>query len=204
MKLSIKLYWWGWPWFRKWVENSGNVLWFKAGCGPSSRRVGSQRSQNAGIFELVRHLQFGFESFNLSQIPRSRNTHVDSLTTLATYSAQSLPWMIIMEDLCKPTEKWGNRVHIHQIRVGPSWMDSIVLFLKEDILLKGKSEVDKVWRKAPRFWLFEDQKLYKRSFSGPYLLCIHPEVSELLLEELHEGICGSHTRGKSLSHKALT
>ena len=35
-------------------------------------------------------------------------------------------------------------VQIHQIRVGPSWMDPIVLFLKEDILLEGKSEVDKV------------------------------------------------------------
>jgi len=46
--------------------------------------------------------------------------------------------------------------------------------------------------------------LYKRSFSGPYLLCIHLEASELLLEELHEGICGSHTGGRSLSHKALT
>ena len=32
----------------------------------------------------VRHLQLGFESFNLSQIPRSRNTRADSLTTLAT------------------------------------------------------------------------------------------------------------------------
>ena len=82
-------------------------------------------------------------------------------------------------------------------------MNFIVLFLKEDILPEGKSEVDKVRRKAPRFWLFEDQKLYKRSFSGPYLLCIHPEVIELLLEELHEGICGSHTGDKSLSHRAL-
>ena len=27
---------------------------------------------------------------------------------------------------------------------------------------------------------------------------------DLLLEELHEGICGSHTRGRSLSHRALT
>ena len=39
----------------------------------------------------VRHLQSEFESFNLSQIPRSRNTHADSLATLATSSAQSLP-----------------------------------------------------------------------------------------------------------------
>ena len=32
----------------------------------------------------VRHLQLGFESFSLQQVPRSRNMHVDSLTTLAT------------------------------------------------------------------------------------------------------------------------
>ena len=35
-------------------------------------------------------------------------------------------------------------VHIHQIRVGLSWMDPIVLFLKEDILPKEKVESDKV------------------------------------------------------------
>ena len=34
----------------------------------------------------VRHLQSGFESFNLSQIPKSRNTHADSLAMLATSS----------------------------------------------------------------------------------------------------------------------
>ena len=72
-------------------------------------------------------------------------------------------------------------------------MDPIVLSLKEDILPKEKSGADKVRRKALRFWLSKDQKLYKRSFSGPYLICIHPETSELLFEELHEGICENHT-----------
>ena len=83
-------------------------------------------------------------------------------------------------------------------------MDPIVLFLREDILLTDKLEADKIWRKVPRFWLFEDQNLYKRSFSRSYLLCIHLEASELLLEEVHEGICGSHTGGRSLSHRAIT
>jgi len=109
-----------------------------------------------------------------------------------------------VEDLCKPTEVERNVVHIHQIRVGPSWMDAIVLFLKKDILPKGKFEADKAQKKAHRFWLFENQKLYKHSFSGPYLLCIHPKAVELLLEELHEEICGSHIGGTSLSHKVLT
>ena len=109
-----------------------------------------------------------------------------------------------MENLCRPTEVRGYVVHVHQIRVGPSWMNFIILFLKEDVLPENKSEADKVWRKAPRYWLFKDQKLYKRSFSSPYLLCIYPEAVELLLEKLHNGICGSHTGGRSLSHKALT
>ena len=83
-------------------------------------------------------------------------------------------------------------------------MDSISQFLERDILPEEKSEAEKVHRKAHRFWLSEDRKLYKRSFSGPYLLCVHPEASESLLKELHEGVCGSQTRGRSLSHKAIT
>ena len=61
-----------------------------------------------------------------------------------------------------------------------------------------------VRRKATRFWLSKNQKLYKRSFSGPYLLCVHPDMIESLLEELHEGICGSHIGGRSLAHRATT
>ena len=83
-------------------------------------------------------------------------------------------------------------------------MDSISLFLKKDILPEEKSEAKKVRRKAPRFWLSEDRKLYKSSFSSPYLLCVHPEASKSLLEELHEGVCGSHIGGRFLSHRAFT
>ena len=95
-------------------------------------------------------------------------------------------------------------VHVHQVRVRPSWMDHIVLFLRNDVLLGDKSKADKVRRMEPRFWLSKDQKLYKHSFFEPFLLCIHPEVSVLLLEKLNEGIYGSHTGGKSLSHRAIT
>ena len=157
-----------------------------------------------GYLSQVRHLQSEFESFSLLHIPRNGNIHANSLATLATSSEQNLPWVILIEDLCKPTEVTGKVVHVHQVRVESSQMDSIVLFLREDILPADKSEANKVRRKASRFWLSKDQKLYKRSFSGPYLLCIHPEALELLLKELHEGIYESHTGGRSLSHKAIT
>ena len=81
----------------------------------------------------VRHLQSGFESFSLSQVPRNRNTHADSLATLATSSAQSLLRVILVEDLCHPIEAKRNVVQVQQIRAGPRWMDLIVHFLKQDV-----------------------------------------------------------------------
>ena len=73
-----------------------------------------------------RHLQIGFESFNLLHIPRSGNTYANSLATLATSSTQSRPWVILVEDLYSPTEMKREKVQIHQLRVGPSWDDLLV------------------------------------------------------------------------------
>ena len=112
-----------------------------------------------GYLNQVRHLQSRFKSFSLLHVFRSGNTHADSLATLATYSVQSLPWVILIEDLCKPMEIKGEVAHVHQVKVRSSWMDPIVLFLREDILPKDKSEVNKVRRKALCFWLSDDQKL---------------------------------------------
>ena len=83
-------------------------------------------------------------------------------------------------------------------------MDSIIQFLKEDILLEERIEADKIRRKATGYWLSENQKLYKCSFLEPYLLCVNLELTESLLEELHEGIYGSHTGGRSPAHRAIT
>ena len=101
-----------------------------------------------GYLSQVKHLQSRFDSFSLLHIPRSGNTHSDSLATLATSSNQSLPWVILVDDLCKPTVMKREVIHVYQVRVGPSWMDLLVLFLKDDILPKEKAEADKIRRKA--------------------------------------------------------
>ena len=152
----------------------------------------------------VKCIQPSFDLFNLSHISRSGNTHADSLAMLATSSAGGLPQIILVEHLSRANEVTKDIIRAHEVRVGPSWIDPIVMFLKDDILPEEKSEAEKIRRNATRFWLSEDHKLYKRSYYGPYLLCVHPEASKPLLEELHEGICGSHTGERSLSHRSLT
>lgn len=157
-----------------------------------------------GYLNRVKRLQSEFKFFSLLHVPRSSNTHANSLATLATSSKQNLPRVILVEDFHEPTGTGGDVVRVHQIRDSLCWMDPIVKFLKDDTLLEKLGEADKIRRKTTRFWLSEDRKLYKRSYSGPYLLCIHPETAESLLEELHEGICGTYTEGRSLAHRAIT
>ena len=169
--------------------------------------IGELEARDARMQEYlgrVKRLQLDFESFNLTHVSRSGNTHANSLAILATSSAHDLPRMILVEDLCQTSSIRRDTAQVHQVGKSLSWMDLIVNFLKDDTLPEGKLKAEKIRRNAPRFWLSEDHKLYRRSYSGPYLLCIHPEGSESLLEELHEGICGSHTEGRSLAHRALT
>ena len=58
--------------------------------------LGARDERMQGYLSQVRILQSGFESFSLLHVPRSGNTHANSLATLPTSSAQSLPWVILI------------------------------------------------------------------------------------------------------------
>ena len=97
-----------------------------------------------GYLSQVKCLRSKFDSFDLLHIPRNGNAHADSLAMLATSSTQDLPRVILVEDLYKPTQTRRETAQIPQIRAGPSWMDSIIQFLKEDILPEEIIEANKV------------------------------------------------------------
>ena len=64
--------------------------------------VRDQRMQ--GYLGKAWQLQSSFESFSIQQVPRSRNTHADSLATLATSFGRDLPQIILVENLVNPSE----------------------------------------------------------------------------------------------------
>ena len=83
-------------------------------------------------------------------------------------------------------------------------MDLIIDFLAKDQLPNDEKEASKVRQVAAQYWLLVDRKLYRRSFGGSYLLCLHPKKVNELLSELHDGMCGSHVGGRFLAHRAMT
>ena len=92
----------------------------------------------------VKRLRLGFDLFSLSHISRSGNTHANSLATLATFSAGQLTRIILIKHLGGASKVVKNMTRVHETRVGPSWMDPIVAFLKDDILPKAKSKAEKI------------------------------------------------------------
>ena len=96
-----------------------------------------------------------------------------------------------------------NGTRVMGIHPGLNWMDSIMAYIKDGMLLEDSFKVEKIWCKAPKYWLLREGKLYKCLYTGPCLLCVHPEAIELL-QELHDGICGNHTERQTLAHRAIT
>ena len=47
-------------------------------------------------------------------------------------------------------------------KLGPSWMDPIVIFIRLDKLLEYKREAHKLWIKVAWFWISPTGDLYKR------------------------------------------
>lgn len=78
----------------------------------------------------------------------------------------------------------------------PSWLDPYLGFLSDGSLPTNVKVAEKVRRTLACFWLSEDKNLYRRSFAGLYLLCLHPRKTV----ELHGRICRGHSRGRSLAH----
>ena len=111
---------------------------------------------------------------------------------------------IEVETLQEPSIDLQQPRQLMCLDLGPSWMDPIIAYLKDDQLPEDRTEARKIRLKASRFWLSPDGKLYRKSFTGPYLQCVHPSKVDDFLYEIHEGVCGSHIGGRSLAYRAIS
>lgn len=137
------------------------------------------------------------------RVLRTQNSHADSLATMASSSDECIPRMIFVELLEQPSIEQQAVVAVASISES-SWLDPYVDFLSDGSLPTNAKEAKKVWRMSGRFWLSKDKKLYRHSFGGPYLLCLHPSKTTKFLAELYEGIYGGHSGTRSLVHRAIT
>ena len=81
-------------------------------------------------------------------------------------------------------------------------MDPIMTYLATGTLLIEKNESKRVKFLAARYHIINGT-LCKRGYRLLYLQCIHPTQVGGILQQIHEGISGSHIGRRALSKRAL-
>lgn len=82
------------------------------------------------------------------------------------------------------------------------WRYNILQFLREGKLPSDNKLARKIHVQAARYTLV-DGILYRRGFTLPLLKCLSKDEAAYVLKEIHEGVCGSHSGGRMLAHKAV-
>ncbi|KAG7583508.1 Ribonuclease H domain [Arabidopsis suecica] len=83
---------------------------------------------------------------------------------------------------------------------GADWREPIKHYIMTGELPKNKWQARKMRITSAKFCLSKDT-LYKRGVSDPYLLCIFGPEVEIVVREVHEGLCGSHASGRAMAFK---
>lgn len=81
------------------------------------------------------------------------------------------------------------------------WTINIKAFLWARTLPEDPKHTHKIGVQAACFTLIRDD-LYRWSFGSSYLRCLTQLKIQYMLSELHEGICGNHSGGRTLAHRA--
>ena len=84
-----------------------------------------------------------FQKVSVVRIPRSENSHVDSLAPLASSSNECIPRMISTELLEQLSIK-HHAIEASTTVLEPSWMDPYISFLSDGSLPTDSKESEKV------------------------------------------------------------
>ncbi|XP_022867790.1 uncharacterized protein LOC111387466 [Olea europaea var. sylvestris] len=151
--------------------------------------------------QVVRKKLEGFNTTKVKQIPRSQNGHTNTLARLTTSEGIEEFDSFPMGRISLTSIELDEVVHM-MIYPKPTWQDEIVTYLKIGKCPKNFAKAKKLRIRSARYTLIDDV-LYKRGYSTPLLRCLNEKEAQHALQDLHEGICGNHSKGLSLAHKII-
>jgi hypothetical protein len=159
----------------------------------------------------VRRMKKFFDGFKVRYVPRLDNHDTDHLAWIGS-SRLPTPPDVIVERLSKPSVKPEESTS----EVGPElmvidepaqqatydWMNPIRAYLDNQPPSDDNVEVERITHKSKMYHLI-DGVLYRQGANGMMMKCISREEGIELLEDIHKGVCGSHSLWRSIIGKAF-
>ncbi|KAL0551324.1 hypothetical protein IC582_010410 [Cucumis melo] len=153
--------------------------------------------------DYIRTIAQTFDSITFEHVPRESNQVADALATLSAmfnvaYSEEVQP--IRMEKYKTPSYCMS----LEREPDGKPWYHDIKHYIAYREYPSGVSENSKriVRRLAMKFFL-SGEVLYKRNYDMTLLRCVDALKAKKSLEEIHEGVCGTHANGHMMARQIL-
>jgi ribonuclease HI len=142
--------------------------------------------------DTVRRLEASFEGFSVKNIPQGENEHADLLAKSAAQGL-SLPSEVFFETIRAPSVELFERAVLTISPVhSEDWRTEIISFLQGNCLSDDEA-YNKRMEARTRSYVIIEGELYKHGVCSPLLKCLsRTEGIELMMKEIHAGLCGSH------------
>ncbi|XP_020202768.1 uncharacterized protein LOC109788451 [Cajanus cajan] len=157
-------------------------------------------------YHLFHNMCSNFEEVQVRHTPRENNERADQLARLASSARKPGQLRTTLHfELPTPSIATAENLVVEESSLAASnatWITELLEFI-----LHGKEPVEPSSAKnlraqAARYSVIGGE-LYRRGFSTPLLKCLDSAQADYVMREIHQGICGSHSGGRTLAVKVL-
>ncbi|RVW60648.1 hypothetical protein CK203_048847 [Vitis vinifera] len=151
----------------------------------------------------VRNTLQRFTEWTIEKIKRTENGRADVLAGITASLPIKEAILLLIQVQTNPSVAEASTYSTIEANQADDqeWVEDIIRYLQTDTLPEEPKQAHKTRVQAARFTLIGGH-LYKWSFIGPYLRCLNHLEVLYVLTELHEGVCGNHSGGRSLAYRA--
>jgi hypothetical protein len=175
---------------------------------------------------LYYYLEETFDGCEVSHISRASNEEADNL---ANIGSQCLPvppgvfWEKIIERSIKGSKNWSSGEPSQHATAGSgtsksgagktaepeevmmvevTWMQPYLAYKMNKTLPEDAIEARRIIRRSKAFVILQGN-LYKKSITGVLQRCVTPQEGQVILKDIHVGVCGHHASSRAIAAKAF-
>jgi hypothetical protein len=170
----------------------------------------NKENMDAYCLEVCK-LENKFYDLEFHHVVRDNNVAADVLSKFGSTRAQ-VPAGVFVHELHAPSIPEPAPLTIDPahpptgqevMMIDVDWRQPFIDYLREQKVPLDKNLAEELIRRAKSYVLVGD-KLYRRgASSGVLMKCVPREEGKGILEEIHKGVCGSHTSSHTLVSKAF-
>jgi ribonuclease HI len=144
---------------------------------------------------LYHYLEGTFDGCEVSHVSRNSNEEIVERS--------------IKSDKTSPT-KVGSRASVNKnasepeevMMIEEAWIQPYLAYMMNKKLPEDAVEAKRITRRSKAFVVLQG-KLYKRSITGVLQRCVTPQEGQVILQDIHTGVCGHHASSRAIAAKAF-